>query len=177
VWLQIRYNRVHRAHDDDDNMYDDDSELNDKYLGNERQAEEFRMQMLGATKAFDVGSILGTDVFRSDVLNEYDSNDQQRLSVTPFSSFAARKSNLLEYTVLTRCRRLSSRRMVVHPPMSQKWTGRSVSLLPSFDWRRYSLMHQDCNSKRGRLSKGCTSDIQRGSNEQRRWVNQLPRKN
>jgi len=100
VWLKLRCNRVHRAHDDDDDMYDDDAELDDKYIENEHQAEEFGMEILGATKAIDVGSILGTDVFSSDVLNEYDSDDQQRLSVTPFSSFAARKSNLLEYTVL-----------------------------------------------------------------------------
>jgi len=59
------------------------------------------MEMLGATKAIDLGSILGREVFSSDVFNEYDSEDQQRLSATPFSSFAARKANLLEYTVLS----------------------------------------------------------------------------
>jgi len=87
------------ADDDNDDISDDDLESDDKYLENERQAEEFGMQILGATKVIDVGSVLGRDVFSSDGLAEYDS-EEQRLSDT-FSSFDARKANLLEYTVLS----------------------------------------------------------------------------
>jgi len=86
--------------DDDDDDDDDDIESDDIYLENERQAEEFGTKVLGATKAIDLGSVLGRDVFSSDGLDEYDNLEEQRLS-DDFSSFAARKANLLEYTVLS----------------------------------------------------------------------------